>query len=143
MTLEDTLAFLRKVPLFHGLNDSQLRKMARHFREREYAPDTAILEQGKKGVGLFIMVSGEAKVIREQIDGESIELDRLRPTDFFGELSLLDDAPRAANVIAVEPTKCLVLEKLLFMEEIGSDAEVAVAMLKTMAGRYRRLIQNM
>jgi CRP/FNR family transcriptional regulator/CRP/FNR family cyclic AMP-dependent transcriptional regulator len=89
------------------------------------------------------MVLGEAKVVRTQIDGTVFELDRLHRTDFFGELSLLDESPRSASVITVTPTKCLALEKLLFLDEISSDPEMAVAMLKTLAQRYRRLIQNM
>lgn len=141
--IDEIVNFLRKVPLFHDLSDNHLRKLAKHLREREYAADEVILEQGKMGVGLFIMVNGEARVVREQVDGATFELDRLHRTDFFGELSLLDDAPRSATITAVTPTKCLALEKLLFLDEISSDPEMAIAMLKTLAGRYRRLIQNM
>ncbi|HEX2620981.1 MAG TPA: cyclic nucleotide-binding domain-containing protein [Phototrophicaceae bacterium] len=142
-SVDEIVAFLSKVPLFHDLKDAQLRKLAKHLREREYAADEVILEQGKHGVGLFVMVLGEAKVVRTQIDGTVFELDRLHRTDFFGELSLLDESPRSASVITVTPTKCLALEKLLFLDEISSDPEMAVAMLKTLAQRYRRLIQNM
>jgi CRP-like cAMP-binding protein len=142
-SLDEIVNFLHKVPLFQGLEERHLKRFAKNFREREYDAGEVILEQGKIGVGLFIVVEGEAKVVRSQVDGDVFELDVLKRTDFFGELSLLDDAPRAASVIAITPTKCLALEKLVFLDELSSDAEVGVAMLRTMAGRYRRLVQNL
>jgi CRP-like cAMP-binding protein len=142
-TIEEVIAFLRKVPLFQGLEERHLRKFAKNFRERDYAAGEVILEQGKMGVGLFIVVDGEAKVVRSQVGGDVFELDRLHATDFFGELSLLDDAPRSATITAVQPTKCLALEKLVFLDELSRDPEMAVAMLRTLAGRYRRLVQNL
>lgn len=142
-SIDEIVTFLHKVPLFQGLEDRHLKKFAKNFRERDYAADEIILEQGKLGVGLFILVTGEAKVVRSQVDGDVFELDRLHRTEFFGELSLLDDAPRSATVIAVVPTKCLALEKLVFLDELSRDAEMAVGMLRTLAGRYRRLVQNL
>ncbi len=142
-TIEEIIVFLGKVPLFNGLDNNQLKRLAKGIRERDYEAGEVILEQGKQGVGLFIMVRGEAKVERQQVDGHTIELDRLHRTDIFGELSLLDDSSRTASIIAVDAVKCLALDKQLFLAEITSDAEMAVALLKTLAGRYRRLIQNM
>src|SRR5688572_20951158 len=129
-TVADIAEFLAKVPLFHGLKENQLMKISRRCRERDYTANEVIIEQGKVGVGLFILVRGEAKVVRHQEDGSDVELDHLKRTDFFGELSLLDDAPRSATVIALEDTKCLALSKLDFLEELGSDAEMGIAMLK-------------
>jgi CRP/FNR family transcriptional regulator, cyclic AMP receptor protein len=142
-SIDEIVTFLRKVPLFQGLEERHLRKFAKNFRERDYKADEVILEQGKLGVGLFIVVDGEAKVVRSQVDGDVFELDRLHRLDFFGELSLLDDAPRSASVIATQPMKCLALEKLVFLDELSRDAEMAVAMLRTLAARYRRLVQNL
>jgi CRP/FNR family transcriptional regulator, cyclic AMP receptor protein len=142
-SVEDIAEFLTKVPLFHGLKENQLMKIARRCRERDYKVGETIIEQGKVGVGLFILVRGAAKVVREQTDGEQIELDHLKRTDFFGELSLLDDAPRSATVTALEDTKCLALSKLDFLDELANDAEMGIAMLKTMSQRYRRLVANL
>ncbi len=142
-TVEDIAEFLAKVPLFHGLRQEQLMKLSKSFRERDYEADEVIIEQGKVGVGLFILVRGEAKVVRGQPQGDEYELDRLHRTDFFGEMSLLDDAPRSASVIATEPTKCLALNKLDFMDTLHNDAEMAVGMLKAMAFRYRRLMASL
>jgi CRP/FNR family transcriptional regulator, cyclic AMP receptor protein len=142
-SVEDIAQFLAKVPLFHGLKENQLTKIARRCRERDYTAGETIIEQGKVGVGLFIVVRGEARVVRHQADGEEFELDQLKRTDFFGELSLLDDAPRSATVVAVDEVKCLVLSKLDFLDELTADAEMGIVMLKTMSQRYRRLVSNL
>lgn len=142
-TVEDIAEFLMKVPLFQVLNPEQIQKLAKNFRERDYEADEVIIEQGKVGVGLFILVRGEAKVMRHQADGDEFELDRLHRFDFFGEMSLLDDAPRSATVITTQVTKCLALNKLDFVDTLHQDAEMAVAMLKAMAIRYRRLMATL
>lgn len=139
-TVGDIAEFLAKVPLFQGLRSDQLLKLSKNFRERDYAAGEVIIEQGKVGVGLFIMVRGEVRVVRAQAEHEQFELDRLHRFDFFGELSLLDESPRSASVIAAEPTKCLALNKLDFIDTLHADAEMAVTMLKTLATRYRRLM---
>lgn len=142
-TVEDIAEFLAKVPLFHGLRQEQLMKLSKNFRERDYETNEVIIEQGKVGVGLFILVRGEAKVVRYQPDGDEVEIDTLHRTDFFGEMSLLDDAPRSASVVANEPTKCLALNKLDFIDTLQNDAEMAIAMLKALAFRYRRLMASL
>lgn len=80
----EVVRFLSKVPLFSGLAENQLRKLAKSLRERDYQANEVILEQGKLGVGLFVILSGEVKVVREQVDGDVFELDHLRVTDFLG-----------------------------------------------------------
>jgi CRP/FNR family transcriptional regulator, cyclic AMP receptor protein len=142
-TVEEIAQFLAKVPLFHTLPERKLTKLAKLIRERDYAPDEHIIEQNTIGVGLFILVRGEAKVVRKQIDGNSVELDRLHRFDFFGELSLLEDSARTASVIATEQTKCLALNKLDFMDTLKQDPEMALEMLKVLASRMRRMMTTL
>ncbi|QPC83226.1 cyclic nucleotide-binding domain-containing protein [Phototrophicus methaneseepsis] len=139
-TIEDITEFLAKVPLFKELSDRHLRRIAKRIRERDYEADEVIVEQGQAGIGLYIMVRGEAIVKRQLLDGTEREVDRLHRTDFFGELSLLDEAPRTASVIAAENVKCLALLKLDFLEELDREPEMAIEMLKEMARRYRRMM---
>jgi CRP/FNR family transcriptional regulator, cyclic AMP receptor protein len=135
--------FLKKVPMFKSLSDSHLKKLAERVREREFANGELILEQGKIGVGLFIIQYGEVKVYRHHDDGTRREIDVLGETEFFGELSLLDDAPRVAEVVASADTKCLVLSKLDFLEELDHEPQMAVEMLKELAFRFRRVVSNL
>lgn len=135
--------FLHTVPMFQGLQPRQLNRLAKRFHERTYAKDDTIVTQGTLGIGLFIIEKGHADVIRTMHDGEKAVVNRLGPTDFFGELSLLDDAPRTASVIATEDTVCLVLTQLDFISALEEDAEIPIVMLKELAKRFRRAMEKL
>jgi CRP-like cAMP-binding protein len=141
--VEKTTHFLTSVPLFRALKDKQLRQIAARVRERPYKKDDVIVEQGKMGVGLFIVETGEVQVVRTRPDGTSFIVDTLGPTQFFGELSLLDEEPRSASVIATQETVCLALTQLDFIDTLHEDAEMAVVMLKELASRFRRALANL
>jgi CRP/FNR family transcriptional regulator, cyclic AMP receptor protein len=134
--------FLAQVPLFHFLSERQLKKIAGRFRERTFKAGDTIVEQGKMGIGLFLIVEGEAEVRRIHADGSAVVVNRLHRTDFFGELSLLDESPRTASVFATTDTECLALMNLDFMEELRAEPDMAVEMLKAMAGRFRRMMEH-
>ncbi|MBL8154472.1 MAG: cyclic nucleotide-binding domain-containing protein [Anaerolineae bacterium] len=135
--------FLQTVPMFQGLSERQLNRLARRFTERAYNAGETIVTQGTLGIGLFIVESGKAEAVRQHPDGSSSVLNTLGPTDFFGELSLLDDAPRTASVIATEASKCLVLTQLDFFSALKEDTDMPVIMLKELARRFRRAMENL
>jgi CRP-like cAMP-binding protein len=135
--------FLHTVPLFQGLGERQLQRLAKRFKQRNYAKGEAIVHQGTLGIGLFILESGRADVVHEGADGEKATINHLGPTDFFGELSLLDEAPRTASVVATEDVTCLVLAQLDFMDALREDADIPIVMLKEMARRFRRAMQSL
>jgi CRP/FNR family transcriptional regulator, cyclic AMP receptor protein len=142
VTTKDIVEFLAKVPMFSKLKPKQLEQLAARARVRDYEQGSAIVEQGTEGIGLYIMARGIAKVLRVHPDGTSTEIDTLERFDFFGELSLLDEAPRSASIIATEPVKAVVLSKLDFLDELEDDPAMAVVMLKELAHRFRRLVSN-
>jgi CRP-like cAMP-binding protein len=109
--IQTIVRFLTRVPLFQGLKGRQLERFARRFVEREYDADQAIVTQGKGGEGFFIVVAGKAEAIRERADGAKVVVNTFGPTDFFGELALLDDGLRTASVVTTEATQCLVLTR--------------------------------
>jgi CRP/FNR family cyclic AMP-dependent transcriptional regulator len=142
VTTQDIVEFLAKVPMFTKLKPKQLESLAKRARVRDYEEGSMIVEQGAEGIGLYIMARGIAKVTRIHGDGSKVEIDSLERFDFFGELSLLDDAPRSASIIAAEPVKAVVLSKLDFLDELEDDPAMAVVMLKELAHRFRRLVSN-
>ena len=135
--------FLHTVPMFRGLNDRQLERLGKRFTERSYKKGEAIVNQGTLGIGLFIVESGKAEAIRQHPDGEKTVVNTFGPTDFFGELSLLDESPRTATVAASEDSKCLVLTQLDFLSALREDAEVPIIMLKELAHRLRRATESL
>lgn len=137
INIEKTIVFLQKVPLFQGLKKRQLELLAKRFVEREYATGQKIVTQGQGGEGFFIIISGKAEALRQRPDGTHVVVNTFGPTDFFGELALLDDGLRTATVTAAEQTKCLVLTRWDFLGELQQDVDMSIAILQELAKRFR------
>jgi len=137
INIEKTIGFLQKVPLFQGLKKRQLELLAKRFVEREYATSQEIVTQGQGGEGFFIIISGKAEALRQRSDGTHVVVNTFGPTDFFGELALLDDALRTATVKAAEQTRCLVLTRWDFLGELQQDIDMSIAILQELAKRFR------
>lgn len=135
---EQKKSVLSKVPLFQGLKDRQLQRLADRMVERNYAAGDTIVKQGQGGEGFYVLVSGNAEATRERSDGEKVVVNQFGATDFFGELALLDeDGVRTASIVATEPTTCLVLTRWDFLATLRQDADMAVEILQEMAKRFR------
>lgn len=137
INIEKTIGFLQKVPLFQGLKKRQLELLAKRFVEREYATGQEIVTQGQGGEGFFIIISGKAEALRQRSDGTHVVVNTFGPTDFFGELALLDDGLRTATVTAAEQTRCLVLTRWDFLGELQQDVDMSIAILQELAKRFR------
>ena len=141
--LKKTIGFLDRVPLFRGLKKKQLERLAKRFTPRTFDADQAIVTQGKGGEGFFIIVTGKAEIIRERRDGTKVVVNTIGPTDFFGELVLLDDGLRTASVIPTEETQCLVLTRWDFHGVLKEDVDMAIVILEELAKRFRRALDVM
>jgi len=139
--VQQTVGFLARVPLFQGLKKRQLERLARHFVERDYASGEAIVTQDKGGEGIFILVSGGAEAIRERADDTKAVVNTFGPTDFFGELALLDDGLRTASVVTTEATRCLVLTRWAFLGVLKEDADMGVVIAQELAKRFRMALE--
>jgi CRP-like cAMP-binding protein len=135
--VKETVRFLERVPLFQTLKSRQLEHLAKRFVEREFATGQAMVTQGQGGEGFFIIVSGQAEARRTRADGTQAVVNTFGPTDYFGELALLDDGLRTASVVANQATKCLVLTRWDFLAALREDAEIAVSILQELARRFR------
>ena len=142
--LKQTVGFLQNVPLFENLNNRQLEHLAKRMVDRKYNSGQPIVTQGRGGEGFFVIVSGKAEAARERSDGEKITVNTFGPTDFFGELALLDDGLRTASVVTVEPTQCLVLTRWDFLSALReSDVDMAIVILEQLAKRFRRALDSL
>jgi CRP-like cAMP-binding protein len=141
MGVKEDAAFLAKVPLFRGLKERQLERLAQTMVSHDYQAGQDIVTQGASGVGLFVIVSGEAEVVHVRTDGTKAIVNVLGETDYFGELALLTEGPRTASVVTTQPTKCLVLTRWNFLAALKIDAEMAVSILEEMAWRFRTALE--
>ena len=130
---------LSEVPLFSGLNEEQLLYITPYLRRHTYEERDIIVRRFDKGDALFILMSGKVKVV----SGDGVGVDEtiigvLRTGDFFGELSILDNEGRSADVVALESTEVLILSSEDFFTCIHAVPEVGISLLKELAGRLRR-----
>ena len=137
---DKTVSFLAKVPLFHNLKRGQLERLAKRVVPREYKAGQDIVTQGKGGAGLFVVSSGHAEAVLVRTDGTKTVVNTFGPTDFFGELALLDEEPRTASVVATEDTKCLVLSQWEFLGALREDADMGIVIMQELARRFRRAL---
>jgi CRP-like cAMP-binding protein len=120
---------LKKVPLFGELNQRQLKRLARDFREREFRPGTTVVRQGQmSGVDFFVIADGTASV---SVDGD--EVAKLGPGDHFGELALIGERVRSATVTAEERLRCLVMASWDFRKFVKDNPDVSWKLLQHLA----------
>lgn len=125
-----TLRMLQSVPIFSGLNDRELRHLTRDSQGRAFTEGETVVKQGDKGLGFYLLLDGRVDVRRK-----GRRLATLGPGEFFGEMALFDDQPRSADVIALQPTRCLVLTKWEFWGFAMNQPRMLRGMLAEMARR--------
>ena len=128
---------LRSVPLFADLGRKELEQLARSFKERTFAPGQTIAEEGKGGVGFFVIESGTARVT---VKGE--ERVTLGPGSYFGEVALIDDGARTATVVADSELRCYGLTSWEFRPLVELNASIAWKLLQTLTKRLRDVEQR-
>ncbi len=130
---------VRGVSLFADLEPSALAALQRASELREFPEGAVIVSQEEPGEALFVLVRGRVKVVLYGESGREVILSIFRePGDFFGEMSLLDDEPRSATVIAAERSRLLVLSRSAFQEHIAAHPRTAVRVLRELTRRLRR-----
>jgi CRP-like cAMP-binding protein len=130
---------LASVPLFAGLDPAGLDSIARGMRTRRFRRGEVIFHLGDPGDALFIVTSGAVKIALPSETGDEAILATLKAGDFFGELALLDGAPRSATAAALEPTETLVLPRDRFRDLIAAEPAIRDALLAALAKELRRL----
>ncbi len=134
----DTIESLALVPLFAGLARDAIEDVAATLVTRRFRRGEVIFHQGDPGNALFIVEAGVVKISLPSESGEEAILATLQAREFFGELALLDGAPRSATATAMEPTRLLVLPRERF-RELLEEASIRDALLAGVARELRRL----
>lgn len=129
---------LAKVSFFSTLNQKTLRKLANLCMPREFPADSLMLQDGTTGLGLFLITSGRVEVFKTE-DERRISLAVLGEGDILGEMALVDDQPRSASAVTLEPTTSLLLTRDSFRTLVKKNPEVAWAIVPSLAERLRDL----
>ncbi len=128
---------IRSVPLLAHLSDEEAASIERATRERTYPKNSVIVFEGDPGDALFVVRTGQVKVVLIGEDGREVILSVLRDGDFFGEMALIDDQPRSAHVIAMESSTLLVLHRDDFFRCLENTPRIALGLLRALSRRLR------
>jgi CRP/FNR family transcriptional regulator len=140
-TKKPGIRLLAKVPLFAGLSQAHLRAVAALAEEVPYSAGRMIVRTGSPGVAFYVIVDGQAKVLRGTIASAKGTWS-LGAGDFFGEMALLDGGPRTASVVAETPLTTIRIERTEFRKMLRDEPDIALKLLESMATRMRGLMEH-
>jgi CRP-like cAMP-binding protein len=125
---------LAKVPLFSGLEGQELRDIANAGREVSFRAGQTIIKQGETGLSFLLVLEGQVEVRR---NGKRVAA--TGAGGFFGEMTVFDDKPRSADIVAVEPTTCFGMTSWSFLPILRSNPSIAVAIIRELVRRMRQI----
>ena len=133
-----SVELLGTLPLLRTLGPLLLRQIAERAAVRRIARHGRVFEQGSRECGLYVLLKGQAQVVRHNQRGRALVVDQLRPGDHFGELSAIDDAPQYASVRCAVPSEVLVIARHDFIDLLHESPALLQTLLHVMVARVRR-----
>lgn len=130
--------YLRNIPLFKQLTDSQLEEMAVRCKGVRFRKGDVIFHKTDPSTDLYIVNSGALKAVLTDEEGDEIVIAHFTAGDFFGELSLLDGKGRSATIVTEKDAELSVLGQDVFLEVLYKNPAIAVELLTTLVERLRR-----
>ena len=130
---------LQLVPFFSRLSPDEASILADELIMRKFSAGQIVFHMGDPGGLLYIITKGKVKISHSNPDGQEALLAILGPSDHFGELALLDDAPRSATAEAIEPAEMLTLHRDVFTRFLNHNPPFAHHVLATLSSRIRHL----
>ncbi len=140
--LMERLLVLRKVPLFAHMSLDQLDAINRLLKEMQYLRGEVLFKEGELGDELYILVEGDVRITKGLGTPEEKELNRMSGVSYFGEMSILDDEPRSASVVAETDCSLLVLRGEQLKILIHQIPEIAFEIFKVLTLRIRQTVSG-
>ena len=139
----DTVNVLKKVPLFLGLETSDIEKLVPLFVEKVYPAEKYIITEGSPGDSMYILVTGSVRILKKVSDSEEIIINHLFDRTYFGELALVDNLPRSASVVTNETSRILRLKRSKLNDLLDHNPPIAQTFYKNCLmdtfSRYRTI----
>lgn len=127
---------LARVPFFSELGRRDLKRLAALCVPKEFRTGAGLLEEGAVGLGLFLIGEGRVEVFKTE-KGHRRRLAVLGSGEVLGEMALIDEKPRSASAVALEPTSALFLSRENFRTVVKKSPDVAWALVPNLAERLR------
>jgi CRP-like cAMP-binding protein len=136
------LDLIRRVSLFSKLTPDQAEALASTVSKKRFKRGEVLVEQGKKSDALYIVLTGRTRVLMTDSKGREVILATLASGDYVGEMSLIDDAPHSATVVADQQVDVLVLGRASFLRCLGENMEMAHSVMRVLVQRLRKASEN-
>ena len=133
---------LEDVAIFSGLSKDDLELLEHHMVTRSFQKNTIIINEGDEANSFFIIIKGAVKVFLSNEEGKEIIINAQGAGDHFGELALLDDAPRSASVITTEKSTIGVIAKEDFHKVLAKNTDLSLNLIRELTRRVRLLSDN-
>jgi CRP/FNR family transcriptional regulator, cyclic AMP receptor protein len=127
---------LKAMPLLADLPHGELEKLAKRLSVEQHRTGSVIIKEGASGAAAYFIVSGSCEIRREGKRG-SKRVNVIKRGDCFGELSIINPAPRSASVLALETVDLLVLSEADFRDALRSNRSMALQLVRALAKRLQ------
>lgn len=131
----DTLAFSELAP-------EDLRLICNYGVIKNYPKHSILINEGDRSDALYIILSGRVKVYASEAGGKEVLLTIMGAGEFFGELALIDEAPRSASVSTLEACSLGVVARSGFLRCIAEHPELALKLIRALSRRFRALTEQ-
>jgi CRP/FNR family transcriptional regulator, cyclic AMP receptor protein len=128
---------IKTVNLFSALNDKEIEVISRITALKHCLKGYLVFQEGEEGDALYIIVDGKVKVLIYDDEGREYILDIIGKDGLFGELSLIDELPRSANIVTIEDSIFLVINRFDFSKLLIDNPSITISILKTLSKRLR------
>lgn len=128
---------LRQLPIFDSMSEDTIAYLGSKLSIQRLGEDEALFHKGDPGDALYIVDGGWLKITTQDAAGEELMLNKCGPGEVIGEMSIIDQEPRSASVIATSPARLLKLTREDFMDVISAQPAIAVEMMRNISGRLR------
>lgn len=137
LSLMERILFLRRVPLFAGLAPADLKQVAAITGERFYPDGELIAQQGEPGDEMYIIVSGEVRVLTGANRGKDAEVARRKPGEYVGEMAIISREPRMASLVAAGDLRALCIDQKQFEGLLRERPETSLAVMRVLCARLK------
>jgi CRP-like cAMP-binding protein len=133
---------VRLLSIFKNLEDDVFASVSRGAIYKTYAKGDVVCNKGDPSNGLFVLIRGELQLYESGREGQEVGLNMIKGPSVFGELGVIDDLPRSADVVALSTTDLAIVPKGLLMSAFAENSSGAKAMFMHLTAMIRRLTHH-
>jgi CRP/FNR family transcriptional regulator, cyclic AMP receptor protein len=133
---------VRMLPIFQDLDDAAFDELSRNSVFKSLVRGDTLCNKGDPSLGLFVLMRGQLKVFDVSIEGREVGLQLIKGVTVFGELGVIDNVPRSADITALTQSDVAVIPKGTLMKVFTESPNAAFGMFKHLTAMVRRLSQH-